>query len=76
MMLAECDVKINNAVTKNALDLVKQVAGRAGTEVPDEATKSVDALMKYFKQERFREFYLEGWRRDDLLRWGDFVDSP
>lgn len=75
MMLAECDVKINNAVTKNALDLVKQVAGRAGTEVPDEATKSVDAFMKYFKQERFREFYLEGWRRDDLLRWGDFVET-
>ena len=31
--------------------------------------------MKYFKQERFREFYLEGWRRDDLLRWGDFVET-
>ena len=73
MMLAECDVKINNAVTKNAVDLVKQIAGRAGTSVPDEATKSVDAFMKYFKQERLREFYLEGWRRDDLLRWGDYV---
>lgn len=75
MMLAECDVKINNQVTSKALDYVSQVAGRAGTVVPESAKTSVDGFMEYFKQERFREFYLEGWRRDDLLRWGDFVET-
>ncbi len=73
MMLAECDVMINNQVTSKALDYVSQVAGRAGTVVPESAKTSVDGFMKYFKQERFREFYFEGWRRDDLLRWGDYV---
>lgn len=75
MMLAECDVKINNSVTPKALGYLKQITDRAGVTnlVPAAVSSDVNAFMEYFKDERFREFYLEGWRRDDLIRWGDFV---
>lgn len=75
MMLAECDVQINNSVTSDALKYLKIITDRAGVTdlVPADVSTSKDAFMTYFKQERFREFYLEGWRRDDIIRWGDFV---
>ena len=73
MMLAECDVQINKSVTSTALGYVKQITDRAGIEIPASAKTSVDGFMTFFKKERLREFYWEGWRRDDLLRWGDYI---
>lgn len=52
----------------DGLALVNQVRARAG--VPDFGALSADDLLA----ERGREFFYEGWRRQDLIRFGKFDD--
>lgn len=49
-----------------ALDLVNQVRGRAGLEAFSELTN------ENLLAERGREFFYEGWRRNDLIRFDAF----
>ncbi len=58
-----------NAGDAEALALVNQVRARAG--VPDYASLTNDNLLA----ERGREFFYEGWRRQDLIRFGAYGDT-
>lgn len=74
MLKAEAIMRKNGgAATQEAVDLVNQVRARA-FENPEEnlyttATLDIDELLA----ERGREFYHEGMRRNDLVRFDKFV---
>ena len=60
-----------NGPTQESIDLINQVRTRSalnGLVLGDYATK--DALRDAIFAERNKEFFMEGRRRDDLLRWG------
>lgn len=75
LTLAECIVRNNGAVTAEAVALVDRVRNRAGLPgLSAEATGSVDAFFDALLLERGHEFYLEGLRRQDLIRFGKYVE--
>lgn len=65
LMKAEAQLRTNNAAS--ALLLVNQVRSKRGVPL----LTSVDA--QGLLDERGREFYWEGWRREDLIRFGKFL---
>lgn len=67
LMKAEASLRLGNA--GEALTLVNQVRDRAG--VAALASVDLDQLLA----ERGREFAWEGWRRNDLIRFGKWSDS-
>jgi hypothetical protein len=68
LMKAECVLRLGDAVGALAYVLpVRQRAGLANFTAP----LSPDSLLA----ERGREFVWEGWRREDLLRFGHFGDA-
>ena len=68
LMYAEAAVRGNGDLTK-ALDYVNQLRTRAG--IP---TISASVLtLNFILDERARELYWEGWRRQDLIRFGMFT---
>jgi starch-binding outer membrane protein, SusD/RagB family len=74
LLKAEALMRKNGGMaTQEAVDLVNQVRSRAFTEpgpyLYDTATLNMDELLA----ERSREFYNEGMRRNDLVRFGKFV---
>ena len=42
---------------------------------PTNRTPDLEAFKTFLLAERGREFYVEGWRRDDLLRFDDYIAS-
>jgi hypothetical protein len=61
-----------NGPTQESLDLVNQVRTRShlpGISLGDYGTKEL--LRDKIFDERNKEFFMEGRRRDDLLRWGN-----
>jgi len=75
MMKAEALWRINNA-DANALTMVNTVRGRAGVDPFGSLTNA------NFLAERGREFFIESWRRNDMIRFGEwgstwiFKDTP
>ncbi|WP_266202660.1 RagB/SusD family nutrient uptake outer membrane protein [Pontibacter kalidii] len=67
LMKAEALLRLGN--TGEALDLVNQVRARAG--VSPLSSLTLDLLL----EERGREFAWEGWRRNDLIRFGKFTQD-
>ena len=67
LMKAEALLRTGNSA--DALTLVNQVRTRAG--VPTLASIDLNGLL----DERGRELYWEGWRRNDLLRFGKYLDA-
>lgn len=75
LSLAECIVRNQGQPTDEAISLVNRVRSRAG--LPDldaTATSSLDAFLEALLLERGHEFYLEGLRRQDLIRFGKYVE--
>ena len=73
LMRAEADVRLNNAVSAEAIDLVNQVRARAGLDgLKAEATASVSAFLDALLMERGHEFFWEGQRKIDLIRFGKY----
>ena len=69
LMLAECDAHLGEH-KEEALLYLNKVRGRAGIpelEVDDVA--NFDELLKIVKEERFIEFYMEGLRLEDIVRY-------
>lgn len=64
-----------NGPTSEATDLVSQVRTRSGLTAvnPGDYTKS--SLRDLIFDERNKEFFMEGRRREDLLRWGKSATS-
>ena len=67
-MKAEAMWRMNSG-SADALALVNQVRQRAG--VPDFTALTADDILA----ERGREFFYEGFRRQDLLRFGKYNDA-
>jgi hypothetical protein len=67
LMKAELDLRLGNA--GDALTYVNMVRARAGAEAFTEV--NLDNLLA----ERARELYAEGWRRNDLIRFGKYLDG-
>ena len=59
------EAKVRNGENGNAE--LNEVRGRAG------ASQDLDATLDNLLDERLREFAWEGWRRQDLVRFGKFT---
>ena len=74
LTLAECIAR-NSGVTSEAIGLVNRVRSRAGLgNMPDSDTGTVEAFLEALLLERGHEFWLEGLRRQDLIRFGKYVE--
>lgn len=74
LTLAECIAR-NSGVTGEAVDLVNRVRTRAGLMGLNETqTASKDAFLEALLLERGHEFYFEGLRRQDLIRFDKYVE--
>ncbi len=67
MMKAEALLRLGN--TGEALTLVNQIRERAGVAPYNELT------LENLEKERRREFFMEGWRRQDQIRLGSWNDA-
>lgn len=72
LSLAECIVRNKHSVDAEALRLVNRVRNRAG--LGDLTTTNYDEFMDALLLERGHEFYIEGLRRQDLIRFGKYVE--
>jgi hypothetical protein len=70
---AEAVNELNNGPTRDAIDAVKQMTDRAGVTIPASATSSKEAFRDYLLEERGRELFCEGQRRQDLIRHGVYI---
>ncbi|MFT3674860.1 MAG: RagB/SusD family nutrient uptake outer membrane protein [Chitinophagaceae bacterium] len=72
LMLAESINEANNGPNTAAYDNINEVRERAG--LPDLANGlSKTVFLEKIQDERLFELWAEGWRRDDLIRWGKFI---
>lgn len=69
---AEAENELNGP-TQNAIDAVRQITDRAGTIIPNTATTSKEAFRDYILEERGRELFCEGQRRQDLIRHNVYI---
>ena len=72
LSLAELIVRNTGTVTDEALGLLNRVRQRAGLE--DFTDTSKDAFLEALLLERGHEFFYEGLRRQDLIRFGKYVE--
>jgi hypothetical protein len=69
---AEAENELNGP-TQSAIDAVEQITGRAGITIPSSALAGKDAFRSFLLEERGRELYGEGQRRQDLIRHGEYI---
>ena len=75
LMLAECIARNNNRPTEEAVALVNRVRNRAGlADLSGAAATQYDAFNEALLLERGQEFFLEGFRRQDLIRFGKYIE--
>ncbi len=74
LLKAEALIRKNNGVvTQNEVDLVNQVRARAFIDPEPHLYTTATLTLDELLAERSREFYNEGMRRNDLVRFGKFV---
>lgn len=64
-----------NGPTAECIELINQIRRRAGATEIKLGDFTKESLNDFLLDERGREFYCEGLRRDDLIRHGKFVSS-
>ena len=69
---AEAENELNGPTT-SAVDAVKLITDRAGVTIPVSATSTKEAFRTYLLEERGRELFCEGQRRQDLIRHGVYI---
>lgn len=75
LSLAELIVRNGGPISGEATQLVNRVRNRAGLDNLTAAqTADVDAFLEAILLERGHEFYCEGLRRQDLIRFGKYVE--
>jgi len=67
--MAEIENELNGP-NAAAIAYAKQVTDRAGIAIPSGATTSKETFRIFLSDERGRELYWEGWRRQDMIRMG------
>ncbi len=75
LMYAEAEVRNSGAApSKKALDAVNEVRARAGLgELPSSYTASAEVFLDELLTERGREFWFEGIRKIDLIRFNQYA---
>lgn len=75
LMFAEAEVRnSNSAPSEEALEAVNQVRRRAGLgNLPDKYTGSASVFLDALLTERGHEFWFEGFRKIDLIRFNQFA---
>lgn len=65
-----------NGPSEKALGYIKQITDRAGTTatIPSDILQSKEKFNEFLLAERGRELYWEGWRRQDLIRFGKYIE--
>jgi hypothetical protein len=69
VLLMKAEALLRNGDPGAALDIVNQIRVKRG--VPALGSLSLESLL----DERAYELYWEGWRRQDLIRFGKFLDA-
>ena len=69
LSMAEIENELNGP-TADAVAYAKQVTDRANTTIPVSANLSKESFRLFLSDERGRELYWEGWRRQDMIRMG------
>ena len=69
LMKAEAIMRGGNGTPQNVVDIVNSIRQNRG--VANVSSLSLDELL----DERGRELYWEGWRRQDLIRFGKFLGT-
>ena len=66
-----------NGPSQEALKYVKQITDRAGTTatIPADILSSKEKFNEFLLAESGRELYWEGWRREDLIRFGKYIET-
>lgn len=62
-------------VNQESITLINQVRNRAQVDEIDGSTFTKETLRDFILEERGREFFSEGLRREDLIRHGKFISS-
>jgi hypothetical protein len=70
LMYAEAAVRSNGNITQ-VVNYVNQLRARAGVSAISQSILTLDFIL----DERARELYWEGWRRQDLIRYGKFTGN-
>lgn len=72
LMLAESINEVNGGPNSEAYSAINEVRERAGlAPLPPQLNK--EQFLQKVQDERLFELWGEGWRRDDLIRWGLFI---
>lgn len=77
VLLSMAEIQNNlNGPSEKALGYVKQITDRAGTTatIPSDVLQSKEKFNEFLLAERGRELYWEGWRRQDLIRFGQYIE--
>ncbi len=74
LMYAEAVLRGGNGTMSQALTYVNEIIERAYGNTNQSITES-DLTLDFLLEERGREFYWEGYRRQDLIRFGKFTSS-
>lgn len=69
---AEADNELNGP-TASGISALRQVTDRAHVSIPAEALSSKESLRDYILLERGHELFAEGVRRQDLIRYGEYI---
>ena len=64
-----------NGPSKEVTDLINQVRTRAHVSTLNWQNYTKETLRGFLLEERGRELYCEGHRRDDLIRHGKFIEK-
>jgi len=78
LMIAECDAMMNGGKpTERSMKYLKKITDRAGNtcDIPADIETNPESFKTFLLAERGREFYAEGWRRDDLLRFDQYISN-
>lgn len=75
LMYAEAEVRLSGgAPSKEALDAVNEVRARAGLgKLPEKYTDSAEHFLDALLTERGHEFWFEGMRKIDLIRFNQYA---
>lgn len=73
LMIAETENEINSEPTQEAYECINRVRERAG--ISELANLSKEEFRQAVKDERAMELCFEFYRKFDLIRWGEFIDS-
>lgn len=77
-LLAEAMARNSNSVTQESVDLLNKIRVRAGLTGYDLSRYSTGGVSKFLEDvllERGHEFWFEGLRREDLIRYGKYKEA-